>query len=59
MEKKKLSEITRSEWIAFQWQEVSMMGDDDRYFQKVASRTPDEAYQAMCEWDSTAEERGV
>jgi hypothetical protein len=59
MEKKKLTEITRAEWIAFQWQEATGMGDDDRMFQKVARRTPDEAFQAMQEWDVTAEERGI
>jgi len=57
---KKLGEITRQEWIAFRWQEVPpTMGDsDDRMFRSVGKRTPDEALQAMEEWDMTAEERG-
>lgn len=56
---KKLSEITRKEWIAFQWEEIpSTMGDDDeRMFMQTGRRTPAEAYQAMMEWDVTAEDR--
>jgi len=58
---KKLSEITRSEWISFRWAEIPpTMGDDsdDRVFQADGKRTPDEARQAMEDWDMTAEERG-
>lgn len=60
MEEKNLSEITRSEWIAFRWVEIQpTMGDDsdERVFTKNGRRTPDEAAQAMEEWDLTAEER--
>jgi hypothetical protein len=36
------------------------MGDDgEREFIHKGKRTPDEAYQAMEEWDVTALERGV
>jgi hypothetical protein len=59
MEKKVLSEITRAEWIAFQWQDITEMGDEERLFLKSNARTPDEAAQAMEDWDTTAEERGV
>ncbi len=35
-----------------------MMGDDDeRVFRPCGRRTPDEAYQAMEEWEVTAEAR--
>lgn len=54
---KKLSEITRTEWIGLRWDETTQMGDDDRMFEAEALRTPDEAAQAMMEWDSTAAER--
>jgi hypothetical protein len=57
---KKLSEITRSEWIAFRWIEIEpTMGDDsdERMFCTQGKRTPDEAAQAALDWDSTAEER--
>jgi hypothetical protein len=57
---KKLSEITRSEWIAFQWIEIPpTMGDgnEERTFQASGKRTPAEAAQAAEEWDLTAEER--
>ena len=54
---KKLSEIIRSEWIAFQWMDITQMGDEERKFLRGFGRTPDEAMQAMEEWDMTAEER--
>lgn len=56
---KKLSEITRAEWIALRWIEIPpAMGDDDeRIFRADGKRTPDEAAQAAEDWDSTAEER--
>lgn len=57
---KKLSEITRSEWIALRWIEIEpTMGDDsdERMFQTEGKRTPDEAAQAALDWDSTAGER--
>lgn len=60
MEEKNLSDITRAEWIAFRWVEIEpTMGDDsdERVFAQKGKRTPDEAAQAMEEWDVTAEER--
>jgi hypothetical protein len=59
MVEKALTDITRAEWIKFQWVEIPpVMGDDgDRMFRINGKRTPSEAYQAMEEWDVTAEER--
>ena len=57
MEKKVLSEITRAEWIKWQWIDVTEMGDPERVMLRNFLRTPDEAAQAMEEWDMTAEER--
>lgn len=54
---KLLSEITRNEWIRYRWVDVTQMGDERTMLQAFL-RTPDEAYQAMMEWDETAEERG-
>lgn len=55
---KALTDITRSEWIAFRWVEAPQSyGDDERMFVSQGKRAPDEAYQAMMEWDETAEER--
>jgi hypothetical protein len=55
---KKLSEITRSEWIAFRWVEAQQaMGEEERIFMSDGKRTPDEAAQAAESWDMTAEER--
>jgi hypothetical protein len=56
---KKLTEITRAEWIAFRWIENTAMGDEDRMFLFDARRTPDEAAQAAADWDATAEERAI
>ncbi len=55
---KKLSEILRQEWIVWQWEEITSTGEEDRVFGRGYRRTPDEAMQAMEDWDSTAEERG-
>jgi len=55
---KELGSITRSEWVAFRWVEAPQSyGDDERIFVSQGKRTPDEAYQAMMEWDETAEAR--
>jgi hypothetical protein len=55
---KALSQISRSEWIAFQWiEEPRSMGDGERMFMADGKRTPAEAAQAAEEWDMTAEER--
>ena len=54
---KKLSNITRAEWIAFQWVEITQIGDSERVFQRGYRCTPDEAREAQMEWDETAEAR--
>ena len=56
---KNLTEISRDEWIAFRWVEIppSMGDDDERMFRPAGRRTPDEALQAMEEWEVTAEAR--
>ena len=56
---KRVNDITREEWIAFRWVEIPpTMGDDDeRMFRPNGRRTPDESYQAMEEWEMTAEAR--
>ncbi len=48
---KGLSEITRKEWILYQWLENTTFGDEERHFIPIGSRTPDEAMQAAEEWD--------
>lgn len=56
---KKLSEISRSEWVAFNWIEIGgVMGDeagDERIFMAENRRTPDEAAEAAMDWDSSIE----
>ncbi len=56
---KELSKITRTEWIKYQWTDVTQMGDEERIMLQGFLRTPDESYQAMEEWEVTAEDRGV
>ena len=58
-ERKKITEITRAEWIAFQWLEDQQFGDEERTFISTGRRTPDEAAQARDDWDSTAIERAI
>jgi hypothetical protein len=48
---KTLSEITRKEWILYQWIEATQFGDTERYFLRGQERTPDEALNAAQEWD--------
>ena len=55
---KNLSDITRTDWVAFHWAEREEFGQNDRVFMRVARRAPDEAAQAAEDWDSTADERG-
>jgi len=57
---KKLAEITRNDWIRYDWVELSYSSGDsnDRTFLRGSEHTPNEAAQAMEDWDSTAEERG-
>jgi hypothetical protein len=56
---KKLSDITREEWITFQWVDITEMGDSERIMLQRFQRTPDEMCQAMQEWEETAEFREV
>lgn len=48
---KTLSEITRKEWILYQWFEVEEFGNDRRLFMKGLERAPDEALDAAEDWD--------
>jgi hypothetical protein len=59
MIEKRLEDITREQWIAYRWLEIPpTMGDDgERVFRTDGRRTPDEAYQALEEWEVTAEAR--
>lgn len=58
MEAKKLEDITRKEWIAYRWAEIEpTFGSEERIFRPNGRRTPEEAFQAMEEWEMTAEER--
>lgn len=56
-EQKRLEDITRKEWISLWWIDVSEFGDPERMMLRGLRRTPDEAAQAMLDWDETAEER--
>lgn len=49
---KKLSEITRKDWIVWHWVETDMyFGDTERIFTRGQARTPTEALQAAEEWE--------
>ena len=53
---KLLSEITRKEWIQYQWIDVTQMGDAGRFMLRGFKRTPEEAFEAMNQWDCVEEE---
>lgn len=59
MTRKKLEDITRAEWIAWYWEEDPVIGEEGRCFVALFRRSPDEAAQAMEDWDATAEERSM
>jgi hypothetical protein len=48
---KPLAEITRSEWVAFNWIEITEYGDKDRKFIRGYFTTPPEAVAKGEEWD--------
>jgi predicted RecB family nuclease len=56
---KKLSDITREEWITFQWVDITEMGDSERIMLQRFQRTPDEMMQAMEDWEETEQFRVV
>ena len=59
---KRIEDITRKEWVAYRWVEIPPTmddSDDERVFRSAGRRSPDEAYQALEEWEMTAEDRGV
>jgi hypothetical protein len=56
---KALSQLTREEWIKNNWIDVTQMGDSERMMLQGMQRTPDEMYNAMMEWEETAEFREV
>lgn len=56
---KGLSQITREEWVTYQWIDVTQMGDEERIFMRHYKRTPDEMAQAMMDWEETEEFRQV
>lgn len=48
---KKLSSISKNEWITTRWGEVTMFSDSERMFIPTGTRTPSEAYQAAYEYE--------
>lgn len=55
MEIKKLSEITKKEWVRFNWIDLTEPGDSERMMGKMLQRTPEEAMAAMMQWEETEE----
>ena len=52
---KPISEITRAEWMVFNWLETTQAGDEERMFEAIGKRTPDEAVQAGSDYDELQE----
>jgi hypothetical protein len=55
VETKKLSEITKKEWVKFNWIDVTEAGDQERVMLKSLQRTPEEAMGAVMQWEETEE----
>jgi len=51
MMEKQLSEITRKEWIMYQWLETGAMDEKGRMFIRGPRKTPAESFEAAEEWD--------
>lgn len=56
-ERKALSNITRSAWVFYHWDDCTEFGDSDRMMIRTYRRTPDEAAQAADDWDALEEAR--
>ena len=52
-----ISEITRDEWIAFQWYDITRVGDPEARFVRGYDRDPADAWQRGQEWDNLQEAR--
>jgi hypothetical protein len=56
MIEKNLSEITKAEWVTFNWFDNQEFGSpEERLMVRGSRRTPDEAMQAQINWDETAD----
>jgi hypothetical protein len=51
-EPRPITEITKDEYIAYEWIEVTSLTDLFRMFVRGRERTPEEALQASKEWDA-------
>lgn len=49
---KKLSEITRDEWIVYNWLPVTGMGENGQNYILGVPRDPSESIRAGSEWDA-------
>ena len=47
-----VSEITRAEWVKYQWIDVTTFGDPVRRLMRGLERTIDESHRAAWEWDN-------
>jgi len=48
---KPITEITRDEWILYQWQDITTYSDSVRMLLRGHFRTPDEGAKAAGDWD--------
>jgi hypothetical protein len=47
---KTVSEITKADWVVYNWVEATEHQDKERVFMRTTERTPEEAHKALNEW---------
>jgi hypothetical protein len=52
MPRKKLNEITRSEWVAWVWLDATELGDKEKMYIRGDQRDPSESLKTGQEWDA-------
>ena len=50
-EVKKITEITRDEWIIYAWIDITAYCDEERFLARGHKRTPTEGAQAAQDWE--------
>jgi hypothetical protein len=52
MDRRIVKDITRDEWVAYEWIDATALGDQDRMYVRGLTRDPSEAIQAGLDHDA-------
>lgn len=56
---KRMSQLTKFEWMRYEWHDRTSMGCEEHQFQRGFERTPASALQAEAEWDAYERARAI